>query len=457
MNENNGQRRLRRKIMFTKKQLQRLIIPLIIEQLLAVTVGMANIIMVSRAGESAISGVSLVDTINILLITLFSSLATGGAVVAAQYLGHRDKEKACKAGDQLLMIATIIAVFIMVIALVGNKLILRLIYGNIEPDIMNNAMIYFYITALSFPFLAIYNSCAALFRAMGNSTVSMVASLIMNVVNIALSSILVIGLHMGVIGVAIPALIARIVAALIMLVMIRHKENPISISKDIIRLGFDWDMIKRILHIGVPNGLENSIFQIGKILVMGLTTSFGGIAIASNSVAGTIAGLELIPGSALGMAMITVVGQCIGAGDVEQAKKYTVKLMKLTYIIMISLNIVILIFRVPLVGLYNLSAETTAVTLQLVVYHTICCCIIWPFSFALPNALRAANDVKFTMIVSILSMWIWRIGFSYVLASYLEMGVLGVWIAMTIDWLVRGICFGTRFIRGKWKKYAYIR
>lgn len=443
--------------MFTKKQLYKLIIPLIIEQLLAVTVGMANIMMVSRAGESAISGVSLVDTINVLLITLFSSLATGGAVVAAQYLGNKDKEKACKAADQLLLITTIIAVFIMAIALIGNKLILRLIYGDIDPTIMNNAMIYFYITALSFPFLAIYNSCAALFRAMGNSTVSMIASLIMNVVNIVLSAILVIGLHMEVKGVAIPALVARIVAALIMLYMIRNRDNLVSISKNILRMGFDKDMIKRILHIGVPNGLENSIFQIGKILVMGLTTSFGEIAIASNSVAGTIAGLELIPGSALGIAMITVVGQCIGAGDVDQAKKYTVKLMKLTYIIMISLNIFILLFRVPLVGLYHLSAETTAVTLQLVIYHTICCCIVWPFSFALPNALRASNDVKFTMIVSILSMWIWRIGFSYVLAAYFELGVLGVWIAMTIDWLVRGICYGARFFSGKWKRYAYIR
>ncbi|MFV0343152.1 MAG: MATE family efflux transporter [Anaerocolumna sp.] len=443
--------------MFTKKQLYKLIIPLIIEQLLAVTVGMANIMMVSRAGEAAISGVSLVDTINVLLITLFSSLATGGAVVAAQYLGHKEKEKACKAADQLVLITTLIAVIIMVIALLGNKIILKSIYGNIDSVIMNNAMTYFYITALSFPFLAIYNSCAALFRAMGNSTVSMVASLIMNVVNIALSAILVMGFHMEVTGVAIPALVARIVAAMIMLYIIRNRDNLISISKNILRLGFDKDMIKRILHIGVPNGLENSIFQIGKILVMGLTTSFGEIAIASNSVAGTIAGLELIPGSALGIAMITVVGQCIGAGDVEQAKKYTVKLMKLTYIIMISLNIIILLFRVPLIGLYNLSSETTAVTLQLVTYHTICCCIIWPFSFALPNALRASNDVKFTMIVSILSMWIWRIGFSYVLASYFELGVLGVWIAMTIDWLVRGICFGTRFFGGKWKKHAYIR
>lgn len=442
--------------MFTRKQLVRLIIPLIVEQFLAVAVGMANIIMVSNAGEAAISGVSLVDTINVLLITLFSSLATGGAVVAAQYLGQKDKEKACKAANQLLLIAFIIAVIIMSISLIGNKFILRLIYGNIDADIMSNAMIYFYFTALSFPFLAIYNSCAALFRAMGNSAISMVASLIMNIVNLVLSFILVYGLHMKVSGVAIPAFASRIVAAGIMLYMIRNKANPVYIQ-NILKIRFEKNMLKRILHIGVPNGLENSIFQIGKILVTGLITGFGGVAIAANSVAGTISNFQTLPGNAMSLAMITVVGQCIGAGDLEQTKKYANKLLKITYVILIALNILIMIFRNPLVGMYNLSAETTKVTMELLIYHAICCCTIWPIGFTLPNALRAANDVKFTMVIAILSMWIFRIGFSYILGYYFEIGVLGVWIAMTIDWLARAISFAIRFYGGKWKKYAVMR
>ncbi|MGB8455188.1 MAG: MATE family efflux transporter [Anaerocolumna sp.] len=441
--------------MFTNKQLYKLIVPLIIEQILAVTVGMVNIIMVARAGEVAVSGVSLVDTLNVLLITIFSSLATGGAVVAAQYLGHKENDNACKSARQLMLISTVLALFIMIISLIGNYNILRLIYGNIDAEVMKNARIYFYVTSFSFPFLAIYNSCAALFRVMGNSKISMFASLIMNIINMIGSAIFVMGFHMGVIGVSIPALLARFSAALIMLFLIRNKNNPIHIDH-IFRLGFDLPMIKRILHIGVPNGLENSIFQIGKILVQGLTASFGTIAITANAVAANIAGLEVIPGSAIGLAMITVVGQCVGAGDYQQAKKYTVKLMKLTYVILIILNIGVILIRNPIISIYHLSADTTSLALQLITYHSICCCIIWPAAFVLPNAIRAANDVKFTMITSIVSMWLWRIGFSYILAGFLGLGVLGVWIAMTIDWLFRAICFVIRFISGKWKLHSFI-
>jgi putative MATE family efflux protein len=442
--------------MFNNKQLKKLIIPLIIEQLLAVTVGMADIMMVARAGETAVSGVSLVDTLNVLLITLFSSLATGGAVVAAQYLGHKETKEACKAANQLLLAVSCISLLIMGISLLGNQAILRTIYGSkVEKAVMDNAVTYFYITALSFPFLAIYNSCAALFRAMGNSKVSMVVSIIMNIINVGGNAILVLGLRMGVAGVAYPTLVSRAVAAIIMLCLIRNVKNSIHI-KNIFKLGFDWKMIRRILNIGVPNGLENSIFQIGKVLVQGITTSFGTVAITANAVGNTIAGLEVIPGSAIGLAMITVVGQCVGAGDLEQAKKYVVKLMKLTYIIIIVLNMGVLLLREPIVGLYSLSSETEALAMKLVIYHSICCCIIWPISFCLPNALRAANDVKNTMVISIISMWVWRIGFSFVLAYGFKMGLMGVWVAMTIDWLFRGICFVTRFVSGKWKRHAYI-
>lgn len=442
--------------MFTKKQIYRLIIPLIIEQILAVTVGMTATIMVSKAGEAAMSGVSLVDNLNILLINIFSSLATGGAVVSAQYLGHKENDKACKSANQLLLCSFLLSIVIMAISLAGNHFILRLIYGNIEKDIMDSAKIYFYITALSFPFLAIYNSCAALFRAMGNSKVSMYVSFIMNIVNIICSLILVYGFHMGVMGVSIPTLLARMVAAIIMMSLMRHKEYPIHIQK-VLSIKPDIPMIKRILHIGVPNSLENSIFQIGKILVLSLVTEFGKSAIAANSVAGTIAGLELIPGAAIGLAMITIVGHCVGANDYKQAKSYTIRLMKMIYIIMAVLNLTVVIFRHPILSCFNnLSEETVKISLQIIIYHSIVASIIWPLSFSLPNTLRAANDVKFTMITSIVSMWVWRIGFSFVLAKTLGMGVFGVWVAMTIDWLFRAICFTIRFIRGKWEKHVII-
>lgn len=441
--------------MFTNKQLFKLILPLIIEQILAMTVGMVDIIMVSRTGEVAVSGVSLVDTLSVLLITIFSSLATGGAVVAAQYLGNKEYDNACKAARQLILITTIISLVITVISLAGNYLILRLIYGNIDVDVMQNARSYFYITALSFPFLAIYNSCAALFRVMGNSNISMFASIIMNIINVIGDAVLVLGFHMGVMGVAFPTLVSRMVAALIMIFLIYNKNNPIHID-NIFRLGWDFPMMKRILSIGVPNGLENSLFQVGKIMVQGLTASFGTMAISANAVANNIGGIEIIPGSAIGLAMITVVGQCVGAGDYQQAKKYTIKLLKLTYLIMACLNIGVILLIKPILSVYNLSLDTTTLALQIIIYHSICCCIIWPASFALPNAIRAANDVKYTMIISIISMWTWRIGFSFILAKYFGLGVLGVWIAMTIDWLFRAICFVIRFASGKWKQHSFI-
>lgn len=441
--------------MFTKKQLYKLIIPLIIEQLLAVAVGMADTMMVSYAGEAAMSGVSLVDTLNILIINIFAALATGGAVVASQFLGHKDEKEACKSGNQLLLTIGVISILITAVSIIGNYGILHMIYGDISQDIMDNARIYFYITALSFPFIAIYNSCAALCRAMGNSKVSMKVSLLMNLINIVGNALFVYGFHMEAEGVAIPTFISRFVAAIVMIIVLSNKKHAIHIDH-IFKLRYDWNMIKRILRIGIPSGLENSMFQVGKILVQGLIASFGITAISANAVACNLANFQSITGSAIGLAMITVIGQCVGANNFKEAKKYTRKLMKVTYIAMFFLNIGFIVAATPMLRIYNLSLETINVAYKLVVLHAVCGIIFWPVSFTLPNALRAANDVKFTMLTSISSMWLWRISFSYILGRYMGLGVYGVWIAMTLDWVFRGICFEIRFISGKWKHQAFI-
>lgn len=434
--------------MFSRKDLVRLIVPLIIEQFLAVTVGMVGTIMVSGAGESAVSGVSLVDSINILLITVFASLATGGAVVVAQYIGQKNKEKACEAADQLLLSAGIISIIIMAFALLGNRAILRLVFGNVDQSIMDNAVAYFMITALSYPFLAIYNSSAALFRAMGNSKISMYVSLVMNVVNVVSNAILIYGFAMGAAGVAWSATLARFVAAVIMYQLLRKQNNPVHFSKKFV-FHFKKELIRRILSIGIPNSLENGMFQVGKILVLSLTTSFGATAIAANAVSNNVAAFACLPGSAMGLALITVVGQCVGANDKKQARNYTKQLLLASYLIMGGLNLLILAGTPIIVSWFQLSAETAKVTSWLITYHSICCMIIWPASFTLPNALRAANDVKFTMVIAIISMWTWRIAFSYVLGQYVGLGVKGIWIAMTVDWLFRAICFLIRFVYGK--------
>jgi len=441
--------------MFTKKDLMRLIIPLIIEQALAVTVGMVDSMMVTNVGEAAVSGVSIVDSINVLLISLFSALATGGAVVAAQYIGHKEGNKACLAGEQLVATVFVLSLGMMVLALLGGNGALKFLFGDVDMDVMTNAKIYFFYSAMSYPFIALYNACAALFRTMGNSKVSMKVSLIMNILHIIGCYFLIFVFDMGVAGAAIATLGSRMFSAVTMMILLKNPKHVIHVN--IVRsFKIDMSMIKRILRIGVPNGLENSVFQIGKILVQGIIAGLGTSAITANAIAGTIGNLGTLPGSAMSLALLTVIGQCVGAGDYNAVKLYTRKLLKLAYKLMVGLNIII-IFLIPLIlKLYHVSEGTTQIATQLLMYHCILASLIWPLAFALPNALRAANDVKYTMWVSMISMWIWRIGFSYVLAIQLEMGVLGVWVAMTIDWGFRAICFVLRFHKAKYRSMTMI-
>ena len=441
--------------MFTRKELIKLIIPLIIEQILAVTVGMADGIMVASVGEAAVSGVSLVDSINFLLIGLFAALATGGAVVSAQYLGHKEKKNACIAGEQLIASTAFLSIVIMVIALIFKNTLLSLLFGDVEPQVMAYSQTYFFYSALSYPFLAVYNACAALFRSMGNSKISMKTSLLMNAINITGNAILIYGFNMEVAGAAIATLISRIFAALVMLILIRKKEYPIHIQR-LRDFKLKPTMIARILKIGIPNGLENSVFQVGKILVQGIIAGLGTASITANSVSSNIGGVGVLPASAIGLALITVVGQCVGAADYDAVKYYTKKLLKITYVFMVIVNALIIVLIPVILKLYNLSEETAGIASGLLIYHCVLATFIWPLSFALPNALRAANDVKFTMWVSMISMWLWRIGTSFVLVKFVGMGVLGVWIAMTIDWFFRSIFFVIRFKQEKYRTMSIL-
>lgn len=441
--------------MFTKKDLMKLIIPLIIEQILMVTVGMADGIMVARVGEAAVSGVSIVDSINILLIGLLSAMATGGAVVSSQFLGQKNEKNASQAGEQLVASNLILAVIVMVITLIGRNLILDLLFHGVDPDVMKNARIYFFYSALSYPFLAVYSACAALFRSMGNSKISMKISIVANLINIFGNAILIFGFKMGVAGAAIATLVSRIFSSVMLFILVNNKELPIHIN-NILKFRPDVVMIKRILRIGIPNGMENSVFQIGKIAVQGIVAGLGTASITANAIASNIGGFGVLPGSAIGLALITVVGQSVGAGDYEGVKKYTVKLLKMTHLFMAGINVIIIILIPYILKLYQVSDVTAGLASTLMLYHCILSTIFWPPSFTLPNALRAAGDVKFTMWVSMISMWVWRIGFSYVLAVVFEVGVLGVWIAMTIDWVSRGSCFVFRFVKEKYRTISTI-
>ena len=436
----------------------RLILPLIAEQTLAVTIGMLDTVMVSAAGEAAISGVSLVDQINILLINIFSALTTGGAVVAAQYLGRKDRKNAGKAAKQLFWLSGTITAVIMVACLIFNRGILSAVYGAVEPEVMSSARIYFYITSLSYPALGLYNSGAALFRSMGNSPVSMMTSLIMNVINLFGNALLIYGFGMGAAGAAWATLVSRTVGAVIMLILIcRTTANPNEFRVErIYRPETDFGMIKSILRIGIPNGAEGGMFQIGKLLVANLITTFGTASIAANAVSNTLAGFSIIPGAAMGLAMVTVVGQCVGAGDYAQAKKYTMKMMGFTYMLCGVVDIVMFFAGPSIVSFFNISADAREMSSYIVRTYAVASFLIWSLSFALPNSLRAAGDARFTMVIAIISMWIFRIGFSYLLCGYFKMGLNGVWYAMYIDWVFRSSFYVWRFLSGRWKNKKVI-
>jgi putative MATE family efflux protein len=437
--------------MFSGSYLRKLIIPLIIEQTLSLTVGLIDTIMVAYAGESAMSGVSLVETIAILLIALFASLAAGGAIVAGQYLGAKRVEKARESATQLVYITFIISLVIMAVCLLLNKQILSLVFGRIEPEVMSSARAYFYVNALSYPFIALFNAAAALFRGMGDSRTPMLNALILNVLNIIGNVIFIYGMGWGAFGTGLSSLISRIVTALVMIIMLRKPVLDICVrSYKFWR--FDGRMIKRILGIGIPSSLENSIFHLGKIVLTGLVATMGTASIAANGVAGSIAGIQVIPGFAIGFALTTVTALCIGAEETEQARFYFKKLLKIAFLTLIVFNLLILVLLKPLLGLYHLSEETYGLAFYLVIIHGICAMIIWPFSFVVPNTFRAAGDVKYPMVIAIISMIAFRVGFSYLFAFTTSLGVYSVWLAMPIDWTFRGICFMWRYLSGKWER-----
>ena len=433
----------------------RLLIPLIIEQILGVTIGIADTVMVASLGEAAVSSVSIVDNINLLLIQIFTSLASGGAVIAAQYIGRGDADSANDSAKQLLYTSVILTFGVMFFSLAFNKTILKFIYGGIEADVMSNAEIYYYITAVSYPFLAVYNACAAIYRAMGNSRAPMLISALMNAINICGNALFIFGAGIGVAGAAAATLISRAAGAVIMLFLICGTNNVIRIEK-IFRFKFNTGMIKKVLKIGVPNGLENGMFQIGKLLVASLITTFGTASIAANAICGIVTGMALIPGSAIGIAMITVVGQCVGAKEYGQAAAYTRKLMFAMYAAMFFLNVMLFVFTRQFVDIFGLSPYAADLSSEVLKIYAVAGTLVWPISFGLPNALRAAGDAKFTMITSVISMWLFRIAFSYILIYLFRLQLHGVWIAMYIDWIFRSSVFVVRFARGKWKKLKVI-
>ena len=426
------------RVEFTKADLRRLIVPLVIEQLLSITVGLSDSLMVSQVGEAAISAVSLVDTVNVLLVNAFASLATGGAVITGQYLGRREIGKAGHSAQQLLLFMGEVSLVVMVLFYLGMGFVLFVVFGQVEPDVAAYANTYYVIVEASIPFLALYSAGAALFRVMGNSGTSMWVSTAMNAINVEGNGLLIFVFHRGVEGVAIPTLVSRIFAAGAMLVLLRRPDLPMQVERFTFR--HDRFVVKNILHFGVPNGIEGSMFQLGKILLLSTVSVLGTASVAANAIGNTLASFQVVPGTALGLAIVTVVSRCVGASEYDRARYYTKKMMRTAYLYTVLVIALILACLPLILKLYNVSDQAREWATQILWMHGICGILIWPLAFTLPQALRAAGDTRFTMVASTVSMWTLRVGLGILLGRYWGFGVVGIWIAMFADWVLRRRC-----------------
>lgn len=439
--------------LYSNKNLLYLFIPLVIEQGLEYLVGFADSLMVAKVGEAAVSGVSLVDFVMALLISIFTALATGGGAITGQCLGSKKDNEANQSALQMMKVTFYLSIVITLIIFVFKNSILHLLFGSISSDVYHHAMTYLNVVVLSIPFLAIYNGGAAIFRTMNNSKLPMQIMLVMNIVNVIGNALCVFILKMGVEGIAIPTLVSRVGAALLILYF--SKKTTIHLSQ-LMNIKINRNMIEKILNIGIPFGIENSMFYLGRLIVLSIVSLFGTASIAANSVGGTLVMFQVLPGTAINLGLTSIISRCIGANDYDQAKYYTKKINRWMHISFIISTVIILLLMPLIMSFYNLSSRATSYVWQIIILHGIMMTLIWPYGYMLPVIFRSSGDAKFPMIVSIISMVICRILFSYILAVIFNMGMMGTWYAMFLDWIVKAIIYTYHYIKGKWMNYQVV-
>lgn len=443
--------------MFSNRLICSLLIPVVLEQLLNSIMGTADTMMVSNVGSAAISAVSLVDSINVLVIQAFSALAAGGAIVCAQYIGQKNKEKANESARQVLFIITAISVAVSLICLVFQKPLLRLIFGSVEPAVMSASETYFFYTALSFPFIAAYDSAASIFRAQDNTKGPMIISMISNVMNIAGNAVMIWVFHMGVAGAALSTLISRIFCAVVVIIQLRkEREGQEIVVRDYFKIRPDWSMIRRILGLGIPSGVENSMFQLGKLAIQSTVSTLGTVAIAAQAMTNILENLNGIAAIGVGVGLMTIVGQCLGAGRKDEAVYYIKKLCVIAEVIIIISCLGVFALTKPITILGGMEKESADMCFHMVMWITIVKPLVWIMAFIPGYGLRAAGDVKFSMIVSCCTMWACRFCLCVFLIRVMGFGPMGVWIGMFADWTLRGIIFTWRFHSRKWLQHKVI-
>ncbi len=442
-------------LLFSDRDLRKLMVPLIIEQVLTSLMGIVYTMMVSNIGSAPMSGVSLVDSINKLVIFLFTAMATGGAIVCAQYLGRRDQEGADHAARQVLLCAAALSLLVMGICLALRKTLLRLIFGSVEADVMAASETYFLITAFSYPALAVFNAVSAIYRSAGKTRLPMAVSVAGNLLNVAGNAFLMFGLHMGVAGAALATAVSYWITAIVMLVALLRPEQPIRVGR-LRELRPEARMILRVLGIGLPTGVENGMFQLGKLMVQSTVSTLGTAAIAANAIVVVLEFMTSMPSQAMGNGLMTVAGQCIGAGRKDQARYYIRKVTIWGALTLFFINWGIYGLAGPVCRLAGMEPEAKSIALNVLLVISIVKPFLWPLGFLPALGMRAAGDVRFGMMTSSISMWVFRVGLTTLLCRVLGVGLIGIWCGYFADWTVRSICFSLRFRGEKWHEHKVI-
>lgn len=443
------------KLLFSDHDLKVLLVPLMIEQLLNSLMGTIDTIMVSNVGSAAISAVSLVDSINVLVIQVFAALAAGGTIICSQYLGRKEPQAGNRAAQQVFLSMAVIATVLMAVCIIFRHPLLRVIFGDVEQDVMDNSQIYFLITAISYPFIGLFNANSAFFRAEGNSRLPMTVSVICNFINIGGNAILIFGFQMGVAGAAISTLVSRIIMSVTM-ICFQRRQNQVIVIRDYVKLRPDFALIGVILAVGIPSGIENGMFQFGKLAIQSTVSTLGTTAIAAQAMTIILENLNGIAAIGIGIGLMTVVGQCIGAGEKEQAVYYIKKLSAIAEVVVLVCCIAIWLLTKPITMIAGMEPESADMCFFMMSVITVVKPIVWVLAFIPAYGLRAAGDVKFSMIVSTCTMWIFRVSLCIYLCRVHGFGPIAVWIGMFTDWTVRGIIFGIRFHRRKWLKFHVV-
>lgn len=450
MNETTQQNRL-----FDNKKLAALLIPLAVDQLLNSFMGTVDTLVVSNLGSAAISAVSLVDSINILIVQAFFALASGGTVVCSHYLGCGKKEHAQEAARQLVFITFVLSAVIAGMCLLFNGPMLALIFGKVESAVMVNAKKYFFFSAISYPFIALYDDGSCILRAQENSRLPMLISVISNILNIILNLLFVWVFHWGVAGSATATMLARMFSMVTVLVKLRNPQLEIQLRK-YFTIRPDWDEIKRILRIGVPSGVENSMFQFGKLAIQSTVSTLGTIAIAAQAMTNILENLNGIAAIGIGIGMMTVVGQCLGAGRKDEAIYYIKKLTAVAEIVIVASCALVFLATKPVTILGGMEPESAKMCLYMVGWITVVKPIVWTLAFIPAYGMRAAGDVRFSMILSCISMWAFRVTLCIYLCRVHGFGPIAVWIGMFTDWTIRGIVFTFRFMGRRWLEHKVV-